>query len=96
MDFHGVTVDPLSVSVRDRDVRGVAISHVALAVNEGHSADYTVVLETAPTDAVTVSMSLSGNAVPDASSADPDIHYQQLGCAADGHRQCWTGRRCDQ
>ena len=46
--------DTVSVTLVDNDTRGVVVSPEHLRVTEGNSEDYTVVLESAPTAAVTV------------------------------------------
>ena len=46
--------DTAEVTLRDNDTRGVVVSPERLRVTEGNSEDYTVVLESEPTAAVTV------------------------------------------
>ncbi len=55
-DYNGVTTDDVAVIVTDDDTRGVEISPTSLTIAEGGSGTYTVVLESQPTDAVTVTV----------------------------------------
>ncbi|WP_428098668.1 putative Ig domain-containing protein [Candidatus Rariloculus sp.] len=48
--------------IKDNDERGVTVSPTDLALTEGGSATYTVVLDTEPTETVTVTPSVSGRA----------------------------------
>ena len=48
------------VTVQDNDTRGVTVSATALAVNEGTTGTYTVVLDSEPTANVTVTPSRNG------------------------------------
>ena len=48
--------------IKDNDERGVTVSPTDLALTEGGSATYTVVLNTEPTETVTVTPSVSGRA----------------------------------
>ena len=57
----GLAVTADTVTIADDDTRGVDVSLTALAVSEGDSAAYTVVLESAPTDAVTIAVSVTGD-----------------------------------
>ena len=49
------------VTVEDNDTRGVTVSATALAVNEGTTGTYTVVLDSQPTASVTVTPSRTGS-----------------------------------
>ena len=53
----GLMVLPTMVAIVDDDTRGVSVSPTALPVDEGRSGEYTVVLLSAPTGAVTVAVS---------------------------------------
>ena len=55
-DYEGVSVVPLTVNTTDVSVRGVEVSETSLAVPEGSSGTYTVVLTSQPTDDVTISV----------------------------------------
>ena len=55
-DYDEVTADSVSVTVIDDDVRGVTVSATSLTIDEGGSGSYTVVLDTQPTDDVTVTV----------------------------------------
>ena len=48
------TAPAVSVTVTDNDTRGVTVTPTSLTVNEGASGTYTVVLDTQPTDDVTI------------------------------------------
>ena len=63
----GFTVIGTTVSINDNDERGVTVSPAELVVAEGASATYTVVLDTEPTDTVTVTPSVS---------ASPDVTFE--------------------
>ena len=73
------------VTLGDNDTRGVVVSLERLRVTEGNSEDYTVVLRSEPTAAVTVQVTtdLAGTG-PDGESDEPDVHGVGLGCGADG------------
>ena len=58
----GLAVTADTVTIVGDDTRGVAVSDTVLAVSEGDSAAYTVVLESAPTDTVTIAVSVTGDA----------------------------------
>ena len=51
---NNVTAAPVTLRVDDDDTRGVEVSRSSLTVSEGGEDMYTVVLESAPTDSVTV------------------------------------------
>ena len=53
---YGSVTGSVSVTVGDDDTRGVTISETALTILEGSSGTYTVVLDTQPTDDVTVTV----------------------------------------
>ena len=57
----GLTVTGATLTIADDDTRGVEVSETALTVPEGGSGTYTVVLESQPTGAVTVTPSVSGS-----------------------------------
>ena len=57
----GFEVIGTTVSITDNDERGVSVSPDDLTLSEGAGATYTVVLDTEPTDIVTVTPSLSGS-----------------------------------
>ena len=50
-----------TVSITDDDTAGVTVSETALSIDEGGSASYTVVLDTQPTDDVTVTVNDPSN-----------------------------------
>ena len=55
-DYDSVSDAILSVTVTDDDTRGVTVTPTSLTVNEGGTNTYTVVLDTEPSDAVTVTI----------------------------------------
>ena len=57
----GFEVIGTTVSITDNDERGVTVSPIDLTLTEGASATYTVVLDTEPTETVTVTPSVSGS-----------------------------------
>ena len=57
----GLTVEGTEVTITDDDDRGVTVTPPTLSVGEGDSEEYTVVLTSQPTAAVTVSMTKSGD-----------------------------------
>ena len=63
----GFEVIGTTVSMTDNDERGVTVSPSALTLSEGASATYTVVLDTEPTETVTVTPSVSGS---------PDVTFE--------------------
>ena len=54
--YNGITIASVEVTVTDNDTRGVTVTPTSLTVNEGGTGTYTVVLDTQPTDAVTVTV----------------------------------------
>ena len=63
----GFGVSGTTLSITDNDERGVTVSPTDLSVSEGASATYTVVLDTEPTETVTVTPSVSGS---------PDVAFE--------------------
>ena len=57
----GLTVPGTEVTITDDDTRGVTVTPTILAVDEGGSEEYTVVLTSQPTASVTVSVTKSGD-----------------------------------
>ena len=55
-DYDSVSNAELAVTVTDDDTRGVTVTPLSLTVNEGGTNTYTVVLDTQPTAAVTVTI----------------------------------------
>ncbi len=67
--YDSVSVDPVTVSVVDTDTAGVTVTPTSLQVLEGGAVTYTVVLDTQPLAAVTVTASSdSGSVKPSPSS----------------------------
>ena len=57
----GFAVTGTTLSITDNDERGVTVSPAALTLSEGASETYTVVLDTEPTETVTVTPRVSGS-----------------------------------
>ena len=57
----GIEVTGTALSINDNDERGVTVSPTDLTLTEGATATYTVVLDTEPTQTVTVTPSVSGS-----------------------------------
>ena len=55
-DYGSVSATGVTVTVNDNDARGVRVTPMSLTVNEGGMNTYTVVLDTQPTDPVTVTI----------------------------------------
>ena len=55
-DYGSVSIDNVVVSVTENDAGGVTVTPTALTVMEGESATWTVVLDTEPSDTVTVTV----------------------------------------
>ena len=70
---NGVTADPVIVTINDNDERGVTVSPSVLTLTEGAAATYTVVLDTEPTQTVTVTPSVSGS--PDVTFVPPSLTF---------------------
>ena len=64
------------VTVQDNDTRGVKVSATALAVNEGTTGTYTVVLDSQPTANVTVTPSRTGSS--DVTFSPPTLTFTAL------------------
>ena len=77
----------LTVTVTDDETAGVMVSPTSLTVDEGGTNTYTVVLDTQPTAAVTVTINDStDNTDVTANPVEPDVHGDfGLGHGADGH-----------
>ena len=61
------------LTITDDDERGVTVSPTALSVPEGGDATYTVALDSEPTDVVTVTLTLSGDA--DVTASDEELLF---------------------
>ena len=57
----GLSVSSTTVTIEDDDTRGVTVAPTSLPVAEGRDATYTVVLDSAPTGAVTVTPTVTGS-----------------------------------
>ena len=66
-EVEGFEVTGTTLSIDDNDERGVTVSPTDLSLSEGASATYTVVLDTEPTETVTVTPSVSGS---------PDVAFE--------------------
>ena len=63
--YGGVSVSSVTVTESDNDAAGVTVTPTALAVVEGDSVKYTVVLTTEPSNNVTISVSLAAGSDAD-------------------------------
>ena len=57
-----LTVESAQLMIGDNDERGVSVSETSLAIDEGGSGTYTLVLDSQPTAEVTIAVSVSGDA----------------------------------
>ena len=55
-DYHGIRADTVTVTVEDDDTQGITLSKTELTVVEGQTSEYTVKLDTQPTDEVTIAI----------------------------------------
>ena len=69
----GLTVTGTEITITDDDTRRVAVSPTSVTVPEGGSATYTVVLQSAPTDTVTVTPRVNGS--PDVSVSPSSLDF---------------------
>ena len=69
----GLTVTGATVTIADDDTRGVRVSETVLSIGEGDSGTYTLVLESEPTAAVTILVSVSGD--PDVTASPPSLVF---------------------
>ena len=60
-DYNGITVSEVEVTVTDDEIAGLSIRPTELAIAEGGSETYQVVLTSQPTDEVTVTITRSGD-----------------------------------
>ena len=56
-DYAGVTASSVAATESDNDTAGVTVAPTALTVAEGDSVKYSVVLDTQPSEDVTISLS---------------------------------------
>ena len=82
-EVSGLTVTPASVTIADDDTRGVVVSPTTLDIDEGHSKQYTVALQSAPTGTVTIAISVPAD-------ADANPSPQSLTFTADNWNQTQT------
>ena len=83
--YNGATARSVAVSVNDDDDAGVSVSEDSLTIGEGGDGTYTIVLDSAPTADVTVTINdPTDNTDVTVALADPDVHLNRLGHAADG------------
>ena len=73
--------------------RAVNLSSSSLAVTEGSTATYTVVLDSEPTGTVTIALSSNDTTVATVSPHQPEFHHQQLGAGPDCHGGGYRGQR---
>ena len=82
-----VTSGTLRVTIRENDTRGVTVTPTSLEVMEGSTGIYTVVLDSEPTDNVTVTIS-GGRRRRDFEQLPVDIHDRGLVLSAGSRGQC--------
>ena len=91
-DYASVS-NTLPVTVTDDDAADVTIEPTALSVVAGRSNEYTVALATEPTGRGHRDRLRPCRHGPDAGQDDADLHGEQLGHRADGHRLSYSERR---
>ena len=74
--YDGLPTDDVTVTVTDVDTAGVTISETALEIEEGATGTYTVVLDSEPTDVVTVT--IGGHSGTDLSLATTTLTFTDL------------------
>ena len=72
-EFLGATLPGVEVTITDNDAAGVSISMTTISLEEGGSADYTVVLNLLPTADVTVA--ISGHSGTDATVSPTNLTF---------------------
>ena len=72
-EYAGIAVDPVTVTITETDTPGVTISPTELTLVEGESRPYTVVLDTQPTDDVTIT--IGGHANTDVSVSPGSLTF---------------------
>ena len=88
------TLHTATGTITDNDTRGVSVTPTILTIDEGGSEEYTVVLTSQPTAAVTVSVTRSGDDDITVNKVVLDIHSIQLEHSTDSDGQCSSRRRC--
>ena len=66
---NGLDVKAAALTIRDDDTRGVTVSPATLSIREGEQGTYTVVLDSEPTDTVTINVEVPSDAPVSASPA---------------------------
>ena len=74
--YNNLTADSVTVNVTDIDTEGVSISETSLNIPEGATSSYTVVLDSEPTDVVTVT--IGGHSGTDLSLATTTLTFTDL------------------
>ena len=83
--YNGLTGDVVTVTVTDNDDAGVTVvPDTGLPVGEGDTATYTVVLNSQPSGAVTVTAASADSWCCDGDADGSDVHPGQLGYGPDG------------
>ena len=88
----GLNVLPAELTITDDDERGVAVAPTALTVDEGGSTAYTVVLESEPTESVTVSVTRTGDGDVTVGSTSLTFTASDWDDGADGDGERGGGR----
>ena len=74
-DYASVTASSVTATESDNDAAGVTVSPTALAVAEGDSVKYSVVLDTQPSGDVTVAVSLAAGSDEDITVSDESLTF---------------------
>ena len=74
-DYEGLSVPIVTVTITEDDVPGVTLSETELTVGEGDSGTYAVVLDTQPTEPVTVAVGVPTRA--DLTATPPTLTFSQ-------------------
>ena len=74
-DYSGVRALTLGVEVEDDDTEGVTLSKTAVEVDEGERETYTVVLDTAPADTVTMRMQIATGGDEDITASPASLRF---------------------
>ena len=74
-DYNNVTASSVTATESDNDAAGVTVNPTALAVAEGDSVKYSVVLDTQPSDDVTIAVSLAAGSDEDITVSDESLTF---------------------
>ena len=74
-DYGAITIASVTATEDDDDTAGVSVDPQSLSVTEGAMATYTVVLDTLPSDSVTVSVAKQSGGDPDLAASATDLTF---------------------